>query len=75
MQARSGRDWAQSDLSYCEFWPEAELQKYNDEYEVPICAPGYFTFASNGGGEIYALSPAALSSACRASGWRPAPRY
>ena len=44
--------------SCCEFWPEAELQRYNDEYEVPIYAPGYFAFASDGGGEIYAVSEA-----------------
>jgi hypothetical protein len=49
----------ESDVSYCEFWPEAELQRYNDEYQVPTYAPGYFAFASNGGGEIYALSQAA----------------
>jgi len=42
--------------SYCEFWPEDELQRYNDEYEVPIYAPGCFAFASDGGGEIYAVS-------------------
>jgi hypothetical protein len=44
--------------SYCEFWPEGELQRYNDEYEVPIFAPGCFAFASDGGGEIYAVSEA-----------------
>ncbi|HVK31687.1 MAG TPA: hypothetical protein VM845_04180 [Burkholderiaceae bacterium] len=42
----------------CEFWPEAELSKYNLEYEVSIYAPGYFGFATSGGGEMYALSPA-----------------
>jgi len=44
--------------SYCEFWPKDELQRYNDEYEVPIYAPGYFAFASDGCGEIYAVSEA-----------------
>jgi hypothetical protein len=43
---------------YCEFWPRDELQRYNDEYEVPIYAPGCFAFASDGGGEIYAVSAA-----------------
>ena len=41
----------------CEFWPEHELERYNAEYEVPTYAPGYFAFAGNGGGEMYALSP------------------
>lgn len=42
---------SESEPSYCELSPETELQRYNDEYEVPIYAPGYFAFASNGGGE------------------------
>ena len=41
----------------CEFWPENELVKFNEEYQVPIYAPGYFGFATNGGGEMYAISP------------------
>jgi hypothetical protein len=34
------------------------LSKYNVEYEVPLYAPGYFGFATNGGGEMFAFSPA-----------------
>ena len=41
----------------CEFWPQEELSKYNVEYEVPVYAPGYFGFATSGGGEMFALSP------------------
>jgi hypothetical protein len=41
----------------CEFWPQAELSKYNSEYEVPLYAPGFFGFATSGGGEMFALSP------------------
>lgn len=41
----------------CEFWPREELTRYNVEYEVPKYAPGYFGFATSGGGEMYALSP------------------
>ena len=44
--------------SCCAFWPAAELQQYNDEHEVPIYAPGCFAFASDGGGEIHAVSEA-----------------
>src|SRR4051812_19726979 len=41
----------------CEFWPVEELETYNAEYEVPKYAPGFFGFATNGGGEMFALSP------------------
>jgi len=41
----------------CEFWPQGELLRWNQGYEVPIYAPGYFGFATNGGGEMYAISP------------------
>ncbi|WP_457098154.1 hypothetical protein [Lysobacter sp. P5_B9] len=41
----------------CEFWPQGELGTYNLEYQVPEYAPGYFGFATNGGGEMLAISP------------------
>ena len=41
----------------CEFWPQDALSNYNVEYEVPLYAPDYFGFATNGGGEMFALSP------------------
>jgi hypothetical protein len=41
----------------CEFWPLNELATYNSDYEVQNFAPGYFGFATSGGGEMYALSP------------------
>jgi hypothetical protein len=41
----------------CEFWPIAELDTLNKDYEVPRNAPGYLGFATSGGGEMYALSP------------------
>ena len=41
----------------CEFWPLDELVTYNDNYKVSKYAPGYFGFATSGGGEMYALSP------------------
>jgi hypothetical protein len=42
----------------CEFWPLKELGVYNQEYEVPRYAPGYFGFATSGGGEMFAISSA-----------------
>jgi len=42
----------------CEFWPLKELGVYNREYEVPRYAPGFFGFATSGGGEMFAVSPA-----------------
>jgi len=41
----------------CEFWPLDEVLTYNIEYQVPEFAPGYFGFATSGGGEMFALSP------------------
>jgi hypothetical protein len=41
----------------CEFWPLAEVEQQNLAYQVPTYAPGYFGFASNLGGEMYAISP------------------
>jgi hypothetical protein len=42
---------------FCEFWPLSELATYNQEYEVPKYAPGFFGFATSGGGEMFAISP------------------
>lgn len=41
----------------CEFYGEEVVLRYNVEYEIPEYAPGYFMFATNGGGELIALSP------------------
>ena len=41
----------------CEFWPQDALCTNNFEYQVPEYAPGYFGFATNGGGEMFAISP------------------
>jgi len=41
----------------CEFWPVEELEAYNSDYQVQELAPGYFGFATSGGGEMYAFSP------------------
>lgn len=41
----------------CEFWLLEDLATLNREYEVPKYAPGYFGFATNGGGEMFAFGP------------------
>lgn len=41
----------------CEFWPLEDLATLNREYEVPKYALGYFGFATNGGGEMFAFGP------------------
>jgi hypothetical protein len=41
----------------CEFWPVAEVETWNERYEVPRNAPGYIGFGTSGGGEMYAFSP------------------
>lgn len=42
---------------FCEFWPFGELDTHNSSYQVSEYAPGYFGFATSGGGEMFALSP------------------
>lgn len=43
--------------SYFEIWPEEEMEQWNKEYQVGEYAPGFFGFATNGGGEMYAFGP------------------
>ncbi len=37
---------------YIKFWRLEELDKINSDVETELNAPGYFGFASNGGGEM-----------------------
>ncbi len=39
-------------------WEEADLGVFNDQYEVPRYAPGFFGFGSDGGGEMLAFDSA-----------------
>ena len=41
----------------CEFWALDDLETFNREYEVQECAPGYYGFATSGGGEMLAIDP------------------
>jgi hypothetical protein len=41
----------------CEFWPLEVVAKYNNDYSVPTYAPGFFGFATSGGGEMFAFAP------------------
>jgi hypothetical protein len=41
----------------CEFWTPEELEQANAECEVATNAPGYYGFATSGGGEMFALAP------------------
>ncbi|MGE0383976.1 MAG: SMI1/KNR4 family protein [Gammaproteobacteria bacterium] len=41
----------------CEFWPLDEIEQLNRDYEVAQYAPGYFGFATSGGGEMFAIAP------------------
>lgn len=43
--------------SLFEIWPEEEMEQWNKDYQVDKCAPGFFGFATNGGGEMYAFGP------------------
>jgi hypothetical protein len=42
----------------CDFWSLDELEQLNQAYEVPEYAPGYYGFATSGGGEMFAIDPA-----------------
>jgi hypothetical protein len=41
----------------CEFWLLEDLDIFNREFQVPDYAPGFFGFATSGGGEMFAISP------------------
>jgi SMI1 / KNR4 family (SUKH-1) len=43
---------------FCEFWNLDDIERFNLEYEVLEYAPGYFGFATSGGGEMFAFDPA-----------------
>jgi hypothetical protein len=59
--------YLQSGLSRCgelpdfplwfEIWPEEEMEQWNKEYQVQEYAPGFYGFAGDGGGEMYAFGP------------------
>jgi hypothetical protein len=55
----------------CEFWPLSELATYNGEYEVEQYAPGFFAFATSGGGEMFAISPSGTIVALPFIGMEP----
>ena len=42
---------------HCEFWPLSQVETRNQQYEVPVNAPGYLGFGTSGGDEMYAFSP------------------
>ena len=50
--------------SYAMFWRVSELSKLNEAYQVPICAPGYLLFGSDGGGEAFAFEVARNMAIC-----------
>jgi hypothetical protein len=41
----------------CELWPSTDLEHFNQEYKVPIYAPGFTGFGTSGGGEMFAIAP------------------
>ena len=40
-----------------EIWPEDEMDQLNKDYQVQDNAPGFYGFASDGGGEMFAFGP------------------
>ena len=42
---------------WIEIWPVEEMDQWNRDYEVEKYAPGFYGFADDGGGEMYAFGP------------------
>ena len=40
-----------------QLWPPEEMDQWNRDYEVDKYAPGFYGFAGDGGGEMYAFGP------------------
>lgn len=40
-----------------EIWPENELEQANKDIQIEEYAPGFYGFAGDGGGEMYAFGP------------------
>ncbi len=56
---------------YFELWPEGDLDQFNNEYEVPVLAPGFLAFATNGGGELYVFDQSGRVSELPCIGMEP----
>lgn len=41
--------------TYVSFWPVAELQSFNEDYQLPQYLPALVGFATDGGGQCYAI--------------------
>lgn len=46
------------DEAYIAFWPPEQLVSANSDLGMAQRAPGYVAFAGDGGGEVFAISPA-----------------
>ena len=54
-RGNGGEGEISSDPGYLILWKASEVNQFNDEYEVPKYAPGFWAFGSNGGGELFAF--------------------
>ncbi len=48
-------DFGAEQLGWVSFWPSSEVLILNREYDLQTVLPGFFGFASNGGGELIAF--------------------
>lgn len=56
MKIHNGAEGSIGENSYLQLWRIEELIEANRDYEVETYAPGFFIFASSGGGRAYAFS-------------------
>jgi hypothetical protein len=54
-----------------EIWPEREIEQWNKDYQVETYAPGFYGFAGDGGGEMYAFGPDGAIYALPLIGMKP----
>lgn len=56
MRIHNGAEGSIGENSYLQLWRIEELIEANQDYEVEKYAPGFFVFASSGGGRAYAFN-------------------
>src|SRR5437870_4273516 len=56
MEISNGGEGFIGENSYLSLWKIENLVDWNGKYDVDTYAPGYFIFASNGGGTAYAFN-------------------
>jgi hypothetical protein len=56
IKGNNGGEGFVGENNYLNLWSIEDLINWNDNYKVDLYAPGYFIFASDGGGTAYAFA-------------------